>query len=202
MKNLGISEVEIEKFWANANAAAQSYITSLEQVNALNQKISNLGEVRGLVENGETTFSSENKASLISAGFNEADFIKTGFDEWTYIGKDTNTLLEQIDEKVGLISNKIVGGLVDAIKQGERYGNVIKNDSDLEKNLKLLAENGLSGTTFKPQDLVNMAKKLGIDTSKLSSEGITNIFIRENGRMNSLTKIGSVWRYFPLLNRT
>ena len=36
----------------------------------------------------------------------------------------------------------------------------------------------------------------------LSSEGITNIFIRENGRMNSLTKIGSVWRYFPLLNRT
>lgn len=174
MKNLGISEVEIEKFWANANAAVQPYITSLEQINALNQKISNLGEVRSLVENGETTFSSENKASLISAGFNEADFIKTGFDEWTYIGKDTNTLLEQIDEKVGLISNKIVGGLVDAIKQGERYGNVIKNDSDLEKNLKLLAENGLSGTTFEPQDLANMAKKLDIDTSKLSPEGIAN----------------------------
>lgn len=174
MKNLGISEVEIEKFWANANAAVQPYITSLEQINALNQRISNLGEARALVENGETTFSSENKASLISAGFNEADFIKTGFDEWTYIGEDTNTLLEQIDEKVGLISNKIVGGLVDAIKQGERYGNVIKNDSDLEKNLKLLAENGLSGTTFKPQDLANMAKKLDIDTSKLSPEGIAN----------------------------
>ena len=174
MKNLGISEVEIEKFWANANAAVQPYITSLEQINALNQKISNLGEVRSLVENGETTFSSENKTSLISAGFNEADFIKTGFDEWTYIGEDTNTLLEQIDEKVGLISNKIVGGLVDAIKQGERYGNVIKNDSDLEKNLKLLAENGLSGTTFEPQDLANMAKKLDIDTSKLSPEGIAN----------------------------
>ena len=174
MKNLGISEVEIEKFWANANAAVQPYITSLEQINALNQKISNLGEVRSLVENGETTFSSENKASLISAGFNEADFIKTGFDEWTYIGKDTNTLLEQIDEKVGLISNKIVGGLVDAINQGERYGGVIKNDSDLEKNLKLLAENGLSGTTFKPQDLANMASILGIDTSKLSPEGIAN----------------------------
>lgn len=174
MKNLGISEIEIEKFWANVNAAAQPYITSLEQINALNQRISNLGEARALVENGETTFSSENKASLISAGFNEADFIKTGFDEWTYIGEDTNTLLEQIDEKVGLISNKIVGGLVDAIKQGERYGNVIKNDSDLEKNLKLLAENGLSGTTFEPQDLANMAKKLDINTSKLSPEGIAN----------------------------
>ena len=174
MKNLGISEVEIEKFWANANAAVQPYITSLEQINALNQKISNLGEVRSLVENGETTFSSENKASLISAGLNEADFIKTGFDEWTYIGKDTNTLLEQIDEKVGLISNKIVGGLDEAIEQGERYGNVIKNDSDLEKNLKLLAENGLSGTTFEKEDLANMAKKLDIDTSKLSPEGIAN----------------------------
>ena len=174
MKNLGISEVEIEKFWANANAAVQPYITSLEQINALNQKISNLGEVRGLVENGETTFSSENKTSLISAGFNEADFIKTGFDEWTYIGEDTNTLLEQIDEKVGLINNKIVGGLDEAIEQGERYGNVIKNDSDLEKNLKLLAENGLSGTTFEKEDLANMAKKLDIDTSKLSPEGIAN----------------------------
>ena len=174
MKNLGISEVEIEKFWANANAAVQPYITSLEQINALNQKISNLGEVRGLVENGETTFSSENKASLISAGFNEADFIKTGFDEWTYIGEDTNTLLEQIDEKVGLISNKIVGGLVDAINQGERYGGVIENNPDLKKNLKLLAENGLSGTTFEPQDLANMASILGIDTSKLSREGIAN----------------------------
>lgn len=174
MKNLGISEVEIEKFWANANAAVQPYITSLEQINALNQRISNLGEARALVENGETTFSSENKASLISAGFNEADFIKTGFDEWTYIGKDTNTLLEQIDEKVGLISNKIVGGLGEAIEQGERYGNVIKNDPDLEKNLKLLAENGLSGTTFEPQDLANMASILGIDTSKLSPEGIAN----------------------------
>ena len=174
MKNLGISEVEIEKFWANANAAVQPYITSLEQINALNQKISNLGEVRSLVENGETTFSSENKASLISAGLNEADFIKTGFDEWTYIGKDTNTLLEQIDEKVGLVSNKIVGGLDEAIEQGERYGNVIKNDSDLEKNLKLLAENGLSGTTFEKEDLANMAKKLDIDTSKLSPEGIAN----------------------------
>jgi TP901 family phage tail tape measure protein len=174
MKNLGISEVEIEKFWANANAAVQPYITSLEQINALNQKISNLGEVRGLVENGETTFSSENKASLISAGFNEADFIKTGFDEWTYIGEDNNTLLEQIDEKVGLISNKIVGGLGEAIEQGERYGDVIENDSDLEKNLKLLAENGLSGTTFEPQDLANMASILDIDTSKLSPEGIAN----------------------------
>lgn len=174
MKNLGISEVEIEKFWANANAAVQPYITSLEQINALNQKISNLGEVRGLVENGETTFSSENKASLISAGFSEADFIKTGFDEWTYIGEDTNTLLEQIDEKVGLISNKIVGGLGEAIEQGERYGNVIENDPALEKDLKLLAENGVSGTTFESQELAGMAKKLGIDTSKLSPEGIAN----------------------------
>ena len=174
MKNLGISEVEIEKFWANTNAAVQPYITSLEQINALNQKISNLGEVRSLVENGETTFSSENKASLISAGFSEADFIKTGFDEWTYIGEDTNTLLEQIDEKVGLISNKIVGGLGEAIEQGERYGNVIENDPALEKDLKLLAENGLSGTTFEEEELASIAKKLGIDTSKLSPEGIAN----------------------------
>lgn len=177
MKNLGISEVEIEKFWANANAAVQPYITSLEQINALNQKISNLGEVRGLVENGETTFSSENKASLISAGFSEADFIRTGFDEWTYIGEDTNTLLEQIDEKVGLISNKIVGGLGDAIEQGERYSGVIAGDSALEKDLKLLAESGLSGTTFEQRDLASMAKKLGIDINNLSKEGIANKLI-------------------------
>lgn len=188
MKNLGISEVEIEKFWANANTAVQPYITSLEQINALNQKISNLGEVRGLVENGETTFSSENKASLISAGFNEADFIKTGFDEWTYIGEDTNTLLEQIDEKVGLISNKIVGGLGEAIKQGERYGNVIENDPALEKGLKLLAENGVSGTTFESQELASMANKLGIDTSKLSPEGIANKLVEAYNLYTNIDK--------------
>lgn len=188
MKNLGISEVEIEKFWANANTAVQPYITSLEQINALNQKISNLGEVRGLVENGETTFSSENKASLISAGFNEADFIKTGFDEWTYIGEDTNTLLEQIDEKVGLISNKIVGGLGEAIEQGERYGNVIENDPALEKGLKLLAENGVSGTTFESQELASMANKLGIDTSKLSPEGIANKLVEAYNLYTNIDK--------------
>ena len=92
MKNLGMDEAQIEKFWATANSAVKPYITSLEQIQSLNERISKLGEVRSLVENGEKTFSSSNKESLVSAGFADTDFLQTGIDEWTYIGKDNNDL--------------------------------------------------------------------------------------------------------------
>lgn len=180
MKNLGMDESQIAKFWAKANSAVKPYITSLEQVQSLNERISKLGEARSLVENGEKTFNSSNKESLVSVGFNDSDFLQTGIDEWTYIGRDSNDLLRQIDEKVGQIGETIVGGLEDSIEAGEKYQPIIEANQQLKDDLELLKENGLEGTTFKEKDgkrLKEMAGQLGIDTTNLSVEGIANKLI-------------------------
>ncbi len=180
MKNLGMDETQIEKFWATANTAVKPYITSLEQVQSLNERISKLGEVRNLVENGEKTFSSSNKESLVSAGFADSDFLQTGTDEWTYVGKDSNDLLRQINEKVAQIGETIVGGLEDSIEAGEKYQPIIEANQQLKDDLELLKENGLEGTTFGEKDgerLKEMAEQLGINTTNLSVEGIANKLI-------------------------
>lgn len=177
MKNLGMDEAQITKFWATANTAVEPYITSLEQVQSLNERISKLGEVRNLVENGEKTFSSSDKESLISAGFADTDFLQTGIDEWTYVGKDSNDLLRQINEKVAQIGEHIVGNLQDSVEKGKAYGTIIENNDELGKNLATLAENGYEGTSFEPDELKKMAETLGIAVEKLSDEGIAKKLI-------------------------
>lgn len=177
MKNLGMDETQIAKFWAAANTAVEPYITSLEQVQSLNERISKLGEVRSLVENGEKTFSSSDKESLVSAGFADTDFLQTGIDEWTYIGKDSNDLLRQINEKVAQIGEHIVGNLQDSVEKGKEYGTIIENNDELGKNLATLAENGYEGTSFDSAELKEMAETLGIAVDNLSDEGIAKKLI-------------------------
>lgn len=177
MKNLGMDETQITKFWAAANTAVEPYITSLEQVQSLNERISKLGEVRNLVENGEKTFSSSDKESLVSAGFADTDFLQTGIDEWTYVGKDSNDLLRQINEKVAQIGEHIVGNLQDSVEKGKAYGTIIENNDELGKNLATLAENGYEGTSFEPNELKEMAETLGIAVDNLSDEGIAKKLI-------------------------
>ena len=177
MKNLGMDETQIAKFWAAANTAVEPYITSLEQVQSLNERISKLGEVRNLVENGEKTFSSSDKESLISAGFADSDFLQTGIDEWTYVGKDSNDLLRQINEKVAQIGEHIVGNLQDSVEKGKAYGTIIENNDELGKNLATLAENGYEGTSFDSAELKEMAETLGIAVENLSDEGIAKKLI-------------------------
>lgn len=177
MKNLGMDESQIAKFWAAANTAVEPYITSLEQVQSLNERISKLGEVRSLVENGEKTFSSSDKESLVGAGFADSDFLQTGINEWTYIGKDSNDLLRQINEKVAQIGEHIVGNLQDSVEKGKKYGAIIENNDELGKKLTTLAENGYEGTSFEPDELKEMAETLGIAVDKLSDEGIAKKLI-------------------------
>ena len=177
MKNLGMDETQIAKFWAAANTAVEPYITSLEQVQSLNERISKLGEVRSLVENGEKTFSSSDKESLVSAGFADTDFLQTGIDEWTYVGKDNNDLLRQINEKVAQIGEHIVGNLQDSVEKGKAYGTIIENNDELGKNLATLAENGYEGTSFDSAALKEMAETLGIAVEDLSDEGIAKKLI-------------------------
>ena len=177
MKNLGMDETQIEKFWASANTAVKPYITSLEQVQSLNERISKLGEVRSLVENGEKTFSSSDKESLVGAGFADSDFLQTGIDEWTYIGKDTNDLLAQINEKVAQIGETIVEGLQESVKAGEKYQPIIEANKELKDDLELLKENGLEGVSLSEDRIREMAEQLKIDTTNLSIEGIANKLI-------------------------
>ena len=177
MKNLGMDETQIAKFWATANTAVEPYITSLEQVQSLNERISKLGEVRSLVENGEKTFSSTDKESLVSVGFADTDFLQTGIDEWTYVGKDSNDLLRQINEKVAQIGEHIVGNLQDSVEKGKEYGAIIENNDELGKKLATLAENGYEGTSFKSAELKEMAETLGIEVEDLSDEGIAKKLI-------------------------
>lgn len=177
MKNLGMDESQIAKFWAAANTAVEPYIISLEQVQSLNERISKLGEVRNLVENGEKTFSSSNKESLVSAGFADSDFLQTGIDEWTYVGKDNNDLLRQINEKVAQIGEHIIGNLQDSVEKGKAYSTIIENNDKLGKSLATLAESGYEGTNFESTELKEMAGTLGIAVEKLSDEGIAKKLI-------------------------
>lgn len=177
MKNLGMDETQIEKFWATANTAVKPYITSLEQVQSLNERISKLGEVRSLVENGEKTFSSSDKESLVGAGFADSDFLQTGIDEWTYIGKDSNDLLAQINEKVAQIGETIVEGLQESVVAGEKYQPIIEANKELKDDLELLKENGLEGVSLSDDRIREMAEQLKIDTTNLSIEGIANKLI-------------------------
>lgn len=177
MKNLGMDEIQIAKFWAAANTAVEPYITSLEQVQSLNERISKLDEVRSSVEKGEKTFSSKDKESLVSAGFADTDFLQTGIDEWTYVGKDSNDLLRQINEKVAQIGDHIVGNLRDSVEKGKEYGTIIENNDKLGKSLATLAENGYEGTSFESAELKEMAETLGIAVENLSDEGIAKKLI-------------------------
>nr|DAF00313.1 MAG TPA: minor tail protein [Herelleviridae sp.] len=177
MKNLGMDETQIEKFWATADTAVKPYITSLEQVQSLNERISKLGEVRSLVENGEKTFSSSDKESLVGAGFADSDFLQTGIDEWTYVGKDSNDLLRQINEKVAQIGETIVEGLQESVVAGEKYQPIIEANEELKDDLELLKENGLEGVSLSDDRIREMAEQLKIDTTNLSIEGIANKLI-------------------------
>lgn len=177
MKNLGMDETQIEKFWATANTAVEPYITSLEQVQSLNERISKLGEVRSLVENGEKTFSSSDKESLVGAGFADSDFLQTGIDEWTYIGKDSNDLLKQINEKIAQIGETIVEGLQESVAAGEKYQPIIEANKELKDDLELLKENGLEGVSLSEDRIREMAEQLKIDTTNLSIEGVANKLI-------------------------
>lgn len=177
MKNLGMDETQIEKFWATANTAVEPYITSLEQVQSLNERISKLGEVRNLVENSEKTFSSSDKESLVGAGFADSNFLQTGIDEWTYVGKDSNDLLRQINEKVAQIGETIVGGLQESVIAGEKYQPIIEANKELKDDLELLKENGLEGVSLSDDRIREMAEQLKIDTTNLSIEGIANKLI-------------------------
>lgn len=177
MKNLGMDETQIEKFWATANTAVKPYITSLEQVQSLNERISKLGEVRSLVENGEKTFSSSDKESLVGVGFADTDFLQTGIDEWTYVGKDSNDLLRQINEKVAQIGETIVEGLQESVVAGEKYQPIIEANEELKDDLELLKENGLEGVSLSDDRIREMAEQLKIDTTNLSIEGIANKLI-------------------------
>ena len=177
MKNLGMDETQIEKFWASANTAVKPYITSLEQVQSLNERISKLGEVRSLVENGEKTFSSSDKESLVGVGFADTDFLQTGIDEWTYVGKDSNDLLRQINEKVAQIGETIVEGLQESVVAGEKYQPIIEANKELKDDLELLKENGLAGVSLSDDRIREMAEQLKIDTTNLSIEGIANKLI-------------------------
>lgn len=186
METLGLDKTEIEAFWRDINRSCKPYIKNLEQISTLSSKISDLGNVRELVSEGQQTFSSENKASLINVGFQEADFIQTGFDEWTYIGGETNSLLEQIDQKVGVISGQIVEGIENSIILGQQYSEIAPEDSQLYKDLKLLSEVGFTGTSFDEGYLRTMAEKLGIDVTNLSKEGVAQKLTEAFGLITNL----------------
>lgn len=177
MESLGLDKTEIEAFWRDINRSCKPYITSLEQISSLTSKISNLGSVRELVDEGQQTFSSEDKTSLVNIGFQDSDFIQTGFDEWTYIGDETNTLLEQIDQKVGLISNQIIGGLENSIELGEEYSKFAPEGSQLYKDLKTLSESGYEGSSFDDDTIKKMAKDLNLDVYGLNTQGIAEKLI-------------------------
>lgn len=89
----------------------------------LETKLSNLDNsiktITDKIENEEVTFTKEEVDDLKSKGINTDDFIRTGIDEFTYIGS-MNSLLESLDANVSNILGEMQSELSDKVANAEK----------------------------------------------------------------------------------
>lgn len=187
MTELDLDPTEVEAFWRQINKSCKPYLANLEQIQMMTEKISKLGDAWELANEGETTFSSEEKETLIAAGFENEDFIQTGFDEWTFVAEEGNSLLEQINDKVEILTQQKVEGIENAIDLGEEAESIYSQLSeDQQKQLDTLYENGFAGTSLTQEDYNKLAAAFGIDTTYLDTTGIAEQLIAKMELKNNL----------------
>ena len=124
---------------------------SLEQLTEkITEFASSIENVKGKVEDGVKTFSKSEYESLISAGANASDFVRTGADQYTY-GGETVDLLSTINGNLVTLVNDYNKNLQERIAQGKRIDSL----SDTDK-ANLLAIN-----TGDSQNLKNEIEQAG-----------------------------------------
>lgn len=119
---------------------ATTKLTFEQLTEKITEFASSIENVKGKVEDGVKTFSKAEYESLISAGANASDFVRTGADQYTYGGK-TVDLLSTINGNLVTLVNDYNKNLQERINQGERIDNL---SASYKKQLETISTGGLS----------------------------------------------------------
>ena len=119
---------------------ATTKLTFEQFTEKINEFASSIENVKGKVEDGVKTFSKSEYESLISAGANASDFVRTGADQYTY-GGETVDLLSTINGNLVTLVNDYDKNLRERIFQGERINNL---SASYKKQLETISTGGLS----------------------------------------------------------
>lgn len=119
---------------------ATTKLTFEQFTEKVNEFASSIENVKGKVEDGVKTFSKSEYESLISAGANASDFVRTGADQYTY-GGQTVDLLHTIDGNLATLVNDYDKNLRERIFQGEKIDNL---SPSYKKQLETISTGGLS----------------------------------------------------------
>lgn len=119
---------------------ATTKLTFEQFTEKVNEFASSIENVKGKIEDGVKTFSKSEYESLISAGANASDFVRTGADQYTY-GGETVDLLSTINGNLVTLVNDYDKNLRERIFQGERIDNL---SASYKKQLETISTGGLS----------------------------------------------------------
>lgn len=159
--------------------------------------------VEGKIDNEEVAYTEEEVEALKDAGVDITDFVRTGFDEYTYIGNNTNILLAQLNGTAAAILGEMSGDLKGAVASGEKASKYLNPEEGAVPTFTLgketlTAEEVISGLiggritinekssspswwgktdyTLSREDATKLAKEIGYDgnTDMLSNEALAN----------------------------
>lgn len=182
MEELGVNQSEIEHFWNEIDKSCQPYLKSLEDISALTEQISALGKIKDIAQEGNT-FSTEDKESMVSAGFNAQDFMQVDIDKWVYVGEQTNNLVSLINDKISFIAQQITQGIQRNIEMGQQFQQVIAQNSQYAQIIEQIGAGTLTnsnqynaelGYAVSDDMIQKIATSLGIEIAGMTTEQIVS----------------------------
>lgn len=188
LKDLGVNiDDSLTSAILDATKATKEF--SMDKINDELKKTAEAVElVEDKIENGEVTYTKEEADSLISLGADGSKFVRTGSDEFTYIG-ETNELLGVISGHTAEILGEMRGDLEADIAEGRRVDAFGEQQSSFTRNgqnltneeiINFLIE-GVNPTTIFGRDqgaFIDFAKDFGIDTEGLTTQGIIDAIVQ------------------------
>lgn len=193
IKDLGI---EVNDNLTEKLIIASSAIQSLD-LSKLEEDLTSLGEsietVEDKINSGSRTYNKEETDALKSLGISEEDFVRTGIDEYTYVGETTNSLLDSLNGKASDILSEMQGDIDESVKQGEffeqyfekegNWGNTDLTNQELVESLVNGAygigtkENGQTGYINR-ESAIGLIRELGLE-GNLNLDSFSNAGLLE-----------------------
>jgi hypothetical protein len=179
IENLGYTFEDnlIPQILLATKAAAEFSLEKIEEeLSSLNSAIE---LVEDKAENGEAAYTKEEYDQLVAAGADEADFIRTGIDEFIYTGEDTNALLTELNGLTSQILAETKFRLDEQVKEGAKYENLDTEDLEIIQGIAngtITIGDSNGESTISRNDANILAYDLGLISSqqdnKFSNEGL------------------------------
>lgn len=183
LKHLGLA-IDNELTNKLYDVTAAIYKVNLEDLeNKLTDLEGNIKQIKEKIKDDDSTFSKEEKDSLVTQGILSDNFVQLGMDEYVYLGNMTN-LLTSLDTNVAQILETARTELNEAVSKGEqiseysqqtpeggyKFGDdVYNNVADLILALKNGAATVDNNDTNQLNLLQEIARGFGFDQSSLDS---------------------------------